>query len=203
VGVAVVAVLVVGGILLTGGDVPLIADGPHGPSSFSFDLAGNVQVSPTSDTPPAQLGDVARDAGDGVKQTMDELYFSAFVDSDQWGEYAEAFALFDSRAAASAEDDADVLTLGPTAGDLFETVEPTSGTLTISVLTNGQDAPVSAVAEVEFFADATGTDGSTTEITSTGSFFLRQVDGTWRIYAYRVDRDDTTTAAPSASGSPS
>jgi hypothetical protein len=203
VGAAVVAVLIVGGILLTGGGVPLIADGPQGPDSFSFDLAGSVQVSPTSTTPPAQLGDVARDAGDGVKETMDELYFSAFVDTDQWGDYADAFALFDGRAAASAEGDADVLTLGPTAGDQFEIVEPTSGTLSISVLTNGQDAPVSAVAEVEFLADATGADGSTTEIASTGSFFLRQVDGTWRIYAYRVDRDDTTLAAPSASGSPS
>ena len=202
-GAGVVAVLVVGGILLMGGDVPLIPDGPHGPSSFSFDLAGNVQVSATSDTPPTQLGDVASEAGDGVKATMDQLYFNAFVDTDQWGDYADAYALFDGQAATSAEGDADVLTLGPTAADTYETVEPTSGSLSISVLTNAKDAPVSAVAEVEFLAEATGTDGSTTEITSTGSFFLRQVDGTWRIYAYRVDRDDSTAAAPSASGSPS
>jgi hypothetical protein len=203
VGAGVVAVLVVGGILLAGGDVPLIPDGPHGPSSFSFDLAGNVQVSATSRTPPAQLGDVAREAGDDVKETMDQLYFNAFVDTDQWGDYAEAFALFDGQAAASAERDADVLTLGPTAGDRYETVDPTSGSLSISVLTNAKDAPVSAVAEVEFLAEATATDGSTTEIASTGSFYLRQVDGTWRIFAYRVDRDDSTAAAPSASGSPS
>ena len=202
-GAGVVAVLVVGGILLFGGDVPLIPDGPHGPSSFGFDLAGNVQVSPTSQTPPAQLGDVAREAGDGVKETIDQLYFSAFVDTDQWGDYAEAFALFDGEAAASAEGDAEVLTLGPTAGDDYETVNPTSGSLSISVLTNAKDAPVSAVAEVEFLAEATGTDGSTTEIASTGSFFLRPVDGTWRIFAYRVDRDDTAAAAPGASGSPS
>jgi hypothetical protein len=194
---------VVGGILLMGGDVPLLPDGPHGPSSFSFDLAGNVQVSPTSDTPPAQLGDVASDAGDGVRETMDQLYFNAFVDSDQWGDYAEAYALFDGGAAVSAERDADVLTLGPTAADTYESVEPTSGSLSISVLTNAKDAPISAVAEVEFLAEATGTDGSTTEIASTGSYFLRQVDGTWRIYAYRVDRDDSAAAAPSASGSPS
>jgi hypothetical protein len=203
VGVAVVAALVVGVILVTGGNVPLISDGPRGPSSFSFDLAGNVRVSPTSDTPPAQLADVARDAGDGVKATMDELFFRAFLDTDSWGDYADAFSLFDGRAAASAERDVDVLTLGPTAGDRFEAVEPTSSTVRITVLTNGQDAPVSAVAEVEFVADATGTDGSTTEVASAGSFYLRQVDGNWRIYAYRVDRDDSTTAAPSASGSPS
>jgi hypothetical protein len=203
VGVAVVAALVVGAILLVGGNVPLISDGPQGPSSFSFELAGNVRVSPTSDTPPAQLADVARDAGDGIKATMDELFFRAFLDTDSWGDYSDAFVLFEGRAAASAERDVDVLTLGPTAGDRFEAVEPSSSTVRITVLTNGRDAPVSAVAEVEFVADATGTDGSTTEVASAGSFYLRQVDGTWRIYAYRVDRDDSTTAAPSASGSPS
>ena len=202
-GAAVVAALVVGGILLTGGDVPLISGGPEDPSSFSFDLAGKVRVSPTSDTPVQQLTGVAQDAGEGVQATMDQLYFRAFVDPGSWGDYADAFALFDGRAAASAERDADVLTLGPEAGDRFESLEPTSGSLSISVLTNGQDAPVSAVAEVEFLADATGTDGSTSEIASTGSFYLRQVDGTWRIFAYRVDRDDATTTAPSASGSPS
>ena len=58
-------------------------------------------------------------------------------------------------------------------------------------------------AEVQFLADAQGKDNTTTEITSTGSFFLRQVDGVWKIYAYRVDRDDQAGAAPSPSGSPS
>ena len=195
-------VAVVGWMLLSGGDVPLIG-GSSGPSSYSFDLAGNVQVSSTSDTPPAQLGDVAQEAGDGVKETMDELYFKAFVDQGSWGDYSDAFALFEAKAATRAEADSDVLTLGPTAGDEFEVLNPTSGTITISVLTNAKDAPVTAVAEVEFLADATRTDGGTTEIASTGSFYLRRVDGTWRIFAYDVDRDDTAAPAPSPAGSPS
>jgi hypothetical protein len=198
----VVAVGVVAWILLSG-EVPLISEGPSGPTSFAFEMAGDVHVSPTSDTPPAQLGDVAGEAGDGVKETMDELYFRAFVDQDSWGDYAEAFALFDGPAAARAEADTEVLTLGPAAGDGFEVVNPTSGTLTISVLTNGKDAPVTAVAEVEFLAEATRTDGGITEISSAGSFYLRQVDGTWRIFAYDVDRDDTAAAAASPTGSPS
>ena len=203
-GAGVVVVGVAAWILLSGGDVPLLPDGgPSGPTAFNFELARKIKVSSTSDTPPARLGDVARDAGEGVQATMDELYFRAFVDQDSWGDYADAFALFDTQAAARAEADAEVLTLGPSAGDEFEVVNPTTGTLSISVLTNGKDSPVTAVAEVRFLADATRTDGGTTEISSTGSFYMRQVDGTWRIFAYDVDRDDTTAAAPSATGSPS
>ena len=203
-GAGVVVVGVAAWILLNGGGVPLLPDGgPSGPTAFNFELARGVKVSATSDTRPGQLADVAQDAGDGVKATMDELYFRAFVDQDSWGDYADAFALFDAQAAAQAEADTEVLTLGPSAGDEFEVVNPATSTISISVLTNGKDAPVTAVAEVEFLADATRTDGGTTEISSTGSFYLRHVDGTWRIFAYDVDRDDTTAAAPSPTGSPS
>jgi hypothetical protein len=203
VGVGVVALAVIAWVLLRGGDVPLIGEGPSGPTSFEFDLTGNVKVSAMSDKPPAQLGDVGQQAGDAVKQTMDELFFLAFVDQGSWGDYADVFALFDARAAARAEADTDVLTLGPAAGDEFEDVNPTSATLRISVLTDGKDAPVSAVARVEFLAEAMRTDGGTSEISSTGSFYLHPVNGTWRIFAYDVNRNDTATAAPSPTGSPS
>jgi hypothetical protein len=59
------------------------------------------------------------------------------------------------------------------------------------------------VAGVAFLADATGKDGSSTQIVSVGSFFLRQVDGAWRIFAYDVDRDDVPGEVPAPSGSPS
>ncbi|HEX5937673.1 MAG TPA: hypothetical protein VFZ75_08320 [Actinomycetota bacterium] len=197
-----VAVLIVGWLLLSGGDIPLVDDGPSGPSSFSFELAGNVRLSSTSQTPPAELAGAARNAGDGVKETMDELYFRAFLDTDSWGDYADAFALFDTQAAARAQADTEVLTLGSTAGETFDSVRPTSGELAISVLMD-KDKPATAVAEVEFLADATRSDGGTTAIASSGSYYLRQVDGAWRVFAYDVDRDDTTAAAPSPTGSPS
>ena len=135
---------------------------------------------------------------------MDELYFRAFVDQDSWGDYEAAFGLFEGRAAASAGSDTEVLTLGSTANDDFGALDEASGTLTISVLTDADDAPVSAVAQVEFEAtvEAQG-GGSSTQVVSVGSYFLRQVDGAWRIFAYQVDRDDVEAAAPSPSGSPS
>ena len=197
-----VAVLVIGGFLLFGGDEPLIPVDHAGPGEFAFHLA-NVQASPVTLTPPSELKDTARKAGVGIKETMDELYFRSFVDTGSWGDYGAAFELFDGEAQTRAEADVDVLTLGPTAKDDFEALEAPSGTLTIAVLTDKKDAPVTAIAEVQFLADAQGKDNTTTQISSIGSFFLRKVDGAWRIYAYRVDRDDQAVAAPSPTGSPS
>lgn len=194
--------IVVGVVLLSGGDVPLIDSGPTGPGEFAFEL-GNVVPTPLSDTPGASLQGTARAAGNDVKATMDELYLRAFVDTDQWGGYEGAFAMFDDAAAERAQADAAVLTLGLDANDLYDAMDSASGQLQISVLMDQKDQPVKAIADVEFVANAERTDGGTTEIQSTGSFFLRMVNGEWRVFAYRVDRDDQTTGASSPSGSPS
>jgi hypothetical protein len=200
--VGLVAVLGVGGYLLLGGDVPGVPAGPEGPSGFGFDL-GNVHASPITNTPPSQLRETAREAGTGIKDTMDELYFRAFVDADSWGDYEAVFELFDGATAARAEADVEVLTLGAAANERFERLRTPGGTLTIAVLTDAKDAPVTAVAEVRFQANAEGSDGTATEISSVGAFFLREVDGAWRIFAYRVDRDDRAVEAASPTGSPS
>jgi hypothetical protein len=198
-----VAVVAIAAILLSGGKVPLVDDGPDGPDGFSFEL-GKVQATTISRTPRSELNDVAREAGAGVKETMDELYFRAFVDQGSWGDHGTAFELFEGRAATSAGSDAEVLTLGSTANDEFEALDRASGTLTVSVLTDAKDAPVSAVAQVEFEATVEARGGGTsTQVVSIGSFFLRPVEGAWRIFAYEVDREDVEAAATGPSGSPS
>jgi hypothetical protein len=196
-----VAVVVIAVILLTRGDVPLI-DGDDAPGGFSFQL-GKVQATPITRTPPTELHDMAQEAGAGVKETMDELFFRAFVDQGSWGDYGTAFELFESTAAERAESDQEVLTLGSTASDEFGSIEAPSGTLTISVLTDRRDEPVSAVANIEFEATVQAAGGGTSQVVSVGSFFLRQVEGAWRIFAYDVDRDDVETTEPSPTGSPS
>jgi hypothetical protein len=198
-----VAVVVIAAVLLSGGTVPGIGGGPTGPGEFHFRL-GKVQATPVTRTPPSELHDAAREAGAGVKETMDELYFRAFVDEGSWGDYEAAFELFEDRAATRAGSDAEVLTLGSAASDDFEGIDQASGTLIVSVLTDTKDTPIGAVAQVEFQAIVQAKGGGTsTEVVSVGSFFLRQVDGAWRIFAYRVDRDDVAAASQSPSGSPS
>ena len=200
--IVVVALLAIVGFLVFGGDVPLIDDGPTGPGEFSFELK-KVEGSATSKTPPDDLKDTVREAGTGVKETMDELYLRAFVDTGSWGDYGAAFELFDADTKVRAEADVDVLTLGASANDDFQALSAPSGTLGIAVLTDKKDAPMTAIAEVQFLANALRTDGTSVEISSVGSFYLRQVGGTWTIFAYRVDRDDQAAEEPSATGSPS
>jgi hypothetical protein len=200
--VVVVALLAIGGFLVFGGNVPLIDDGSGARGGFGFDLM-SVQASATSHTQLSQLRDTIQEAGTGVKATMDELYFRAFVDTGSWGDYDAAYELFDGQAAARAEVDAEVLTLGLTANDDYEALRPTTGTLSIAVLTDPKDVPTTAIAEVRFEADAERTDGTSAQISSNGSYFLHQVDGAWRIFAYRVDRDDRAVEEPSPTGSPS
>jgi hypothetical protein len=196
--VGVIALVVVAGFLLLGGDdlLPGGDGGTDAPGDFSFQLQ-QVGASTFSDTPAGELRTVARDAGDGVKATMDEFYFRAFVDAGSWGEYGDAFALFDRAAAARAEEDTDILTLGASAGEEYERLEPTLGTLTIVVLMDGNDRPVTAIAEVEFAADAELTDGSRTVVASSGSYFLRRAGDAWRIFAYRLTREETAAGEAS------
>jgi hypothetical protein len=199
--VVVVALLAIGGFLLFGGDVPLI-DEPDAPGEFSFEMQG-LRASTTSLTPPAELRDTIREAGTGVKATMDELYLRAFVDTDSWGAYDAAYAVFDGPAAARAEADAEVLTLGADANDVYDALTPTTKTLSITILTDPKDAAATAVARVRFQADAERQDGSSTQVASSGAFFLRPVEGEWKVFAYRVDRNDQAVEDPSPTGSPS
>ena len=197
-----VALLAIGGFLLLGGDVPGIDEGPDAPGELSFEMKG-LRASTTSHTPPEQLRDTIQEAGTGVKATMDELYLRAFVDSDSWGDYGDMYALFDGPAAALAETDADVLTLGPDASEVYDTLTPTAKTLSITVLIDPKDAPATAIAQVRFQADAERQDGTSTQVSSSGAFFLRPVEGEWKVFAYRVDRDDQAAEEPSPTGSPS
>ena len=197
VALAVVAVV----LLLGGGGGSLLPGGDEGPSGFEFELA-TAKASPTTDSTPADLQSEADAAAAAVKSTMDHYYFSAFVDRDAWGDYTDAYALLDDAAAAKAETDADVVTLGTTASDRYGSIADPRGTLHVLVLTNEHDHAVSAIARVTFRLDAELTDGGANQVTSTGSFFLRPGEDGWVIYAYRVDRNERPAPSPSPTGSP-
>jgi hypothetical protein len=196
-GVAVLALLVVAGIFLLGDGGPGGPDvGDLGPTGFSFELK-RAKAAPISDRKPVDLQDEADEAAEDVKATMDHFYFEAYVNRDAWGSYEDAFALLQDPAAASAGSDAEVLTLGTSAGENYEAVEEPAGNLNVVVLTNEEDVAVTAIARVVFRMNAQLTAGGTTRITSTGSYFLRPADEGWAIFAYRVDRNEREASEPS------
>lgn len=184
-----------GGII--GGDEPVPA--------FDFELrkASALEVTPEHHT---KLDAAADDVAIEVNEHIDLLYTAAFLDPNHWkdGDYEEVWTLFSDRAAAAAQEQADVLTLGAAAGETFQTVEPDTGKLTVKVLFDAEGQPNSAVAVVQFRAIATATGGaSATAIVSEGQYFLQDLGDGWRIVSFDVDRADREASVPTPSGSAS
>lgn len=192
-----------GGKALVGG-VTHLGDGST--PEFAFKLEKTLPLS-VKDGSKSEPSVEAEDVATAVTPVMNELYREAFLDPGDWkhNSYDSVWALFDESAAVQAQTDADVLTVGTAAGDSYESVMPDSGRLTVKVLLDKKDRPATAVAIVTFTAEAAGVDGQTTLVSSSGQYFLREIDGGWLVYSYKVVRDDEIvppSATPTGTESP-
>lgn len=136
-----------------------------------------------------------------ITPVIDELWTDGFLDPANWreGDYEEFFALFADDAAAAAQSNVDVLTLGANAGDEYERVTPDRGGIEYTVLFDRDNNPDTVTARVRFYATAELNDGTSVAIVSAGQLFLQNRDG-WKVVAFDVRRNDheaTPTATPS------
>lgn len=202
--VLVAAALVI--LLLQGGEVPILGGEEKPVPAFDFTVKRSVAVATAADGDVQALAPEAEAVGTEITPTIDDLYTNAFIDPSNWesGDYEEAFAAFTPDAAAAAEQNLDSLTLGATAGDDFESVDPGKGVLSYEVLFDLDGNPDTAVVSVRFTALGERTDGTFVQIVSEGQYFLRDLDG-WQITAFDVTRSDEETEppSPSVSASPS
>lgn len=202
--VLVAAALVI--LLLQGGEVPILGGEEKPVPAFDFTVKRSVAVATAADADVQALAPEAEAVGTEITPTIDDLYTNAFIDPSNWesGDYEEAFAAFTPDAAAAAEQNLDSLTLGATAGDDFESVDPGKGVLSYEVLFDLDGNPDTAVVSVRFTALGERTDGTFVQIVSEGQYFLRDLDG-WQITAFDVTRSDEETEppSPSVSASPS
>jgi hypothetical protein len=193
-------------LTLRGGAVPILGGQDEVTPPFDFTVRGAHAVSTTTDANDDALDASAQQVAQDATPTIDDLYTFAFLDPSNWhdGEYDEAFESFADGAVQSAQANADVLTLGADAGDVYKTVEPRKSTLSYEVLFDKNGNPDTVVATVVFRALGERKDGTYTAILSEGTFFLRDVDG-WKVTAFDVTRGDaeTTPPSPSPSASPS
>jgi len=208
--VALVAIGVAIMLALRGGAVPIIGGGDEPPPPFDFIVKPATAVATAPDADEAALAASADEVAQEITPAIDDLYTNAFLDPSNWrhDDYDEVFATFAPDAVATADQSAETLTLGATAGDVFKTVDPGTSKLAYEVLFDPDGAPDTAVVTVIFRATAERKDGTYLAIVSEGEFFLRQVDGQeegWKITAFDVTRDDHEThpPSPSASTSPS
>lgn len=195
-------------VLRDGGGVPGVLGGGEDDTipAFDFRVARTVPVS-VAQSDAKQLAGAAEAVSVPVADTMTLLYTEAFLDPANWrdGSYEEVWPLFDGGSQAAAQEDGDTLTLGTTAGDRFEKVDRPRGKITVKVLLDEADEPVTAVAIVTFQALATGKDGTDTMIVSIGQYFLRETPEGWLVYSFSVSRDDQAsmpTPGPSPSTMP-
>ena len=209
--VPVVLVAIGVGILLTrGGAGPIIGGGDEPAPPFDFIVKPATAIPTAPDADEAALSASADEVAQEITPMIDDLYTNAYLDPSNWrhDDYEEVFTAFAPDAAATAEQSVETLTLGATAGDVFDTVDPGKSKLTYQVLFDPDGAPESAVVSVIFRATAERKNGTFLALVSEGEFFLRQIDGQgegWTITAFDVTRDDheKEPPSPSASVSPS
>lgn len=202
----VVLLLVLGG----GGDGPLGGLIPGGDDQsdvtppFDFRASKTAVVATVPEADLAALKTEAEAITQDVIPVVDDLYTNAFLDPTNWREdsYEEVFALFSDEAAGAAQEGLETLTLGASAGDVFDTVTPERGTLRFRVLFDPEGDPAIVVVDVRFVALGAKQDGTYLSIVSEGSLFLEDVGG-WQITAFDVDRADDEARPPSPSPSAS
>jgi hypothetical protein len=202
------AVVVVGALILLaviGGGGPLggfIGSSTPPAPPMKFKVTKIVPVTTTKTRARKVLGAVKPVAAD-IEEAMNDLYYGTFVNPKDWDHYDDVFGdVMNGDAQDQANDQIDGLTLGKDAGDIYESVDPGDSRLTIKVLTDTSDNPVEAIAVASFQGLAKHDDGSYSKVFSTGSYFFKHEDGGWKIFAFKVGRNEKKTKAPaSASGS--
>ena len=208
VGIGILVVLGVALFLLLGGkDSPLEA--------ISIRSATSRRV-PTFEFTHVTSGYEATVAGankDAQNKTSDEvatqvadpvtsLFQAGYVDPSSWGDAGAIEDLFTDEAQKQIDANIGVLTLGADAGNTYTSVQPSTSNLRVVTLTDGKGDALRALAEPEFTAIATHTDGTYSKITVTGTLFFVHDGNDWKIEAFSLNRDEKPVEAP-ASASPS
>ena len=211
--VPVVLVAIGAAILLAtrGGGGSIIGGGDEPAPPFDFIVKPATAIPTAPDADEAALSASADEVAQEITPLIDDLYTNAYLDPSNWrhDDYEEVFGAFAPQAAATAEQSLETLTLGATAGNVFDTVDPgkSKSKLSYQVLFDPDGEPETAVVSVIFRATAERKNGTYLALVSEGEFFLRQIEGQegWTITAFDVSRDDheTQPPSPSASTSPS
>ncbi|HEX5937671.1 MAG TPA: hypothetical protein VFZ75_08310 [Actinomycetota bacterium] len=180
---------------------PATAPSPDGPSPVSeiprFHLRGPawtvVRTGPGH--PSRRLRQANRRAAVAAKRVLTDLYVAAFLDPSNWrtASYDDAFGGFAPTARRQAESREKLLTAGPRAGDRYEEIRPTRGTIRTRILVDRRGAPTLVVSVVRFGAVASGDE--TVRIRSHGQFFFERVRGRWQIISFHVTRTDAPPEA--------
>lgn len=187
--IAAIAALGAAAWFLLGGDGPL----SRSTTDFSFEL-GKVGGSPIAEkaSDPAM-----QQAANEVRETLDGLYVTGFIDSGQWegGTFPELYDAFAPDLEARVRKELPNLSLGQDANQI-DTVDPISGRLSIRFLVDEEAELIAATARTIFAANAIAKDGGNVAIQHDGTYYLQPEDGRWLINGYDVEGIVTRVTQP-------
>jgi len=208
-GIVLVAVAAVAIFSLAGGDAIELPDltGEETPETpeFAFERSRPTAVETAAEPHHEAANAAARGPAKAITQQLDGLYTAAFLDPGNWmdGDYGDVLAFFAGDARDAAEDQLDVLTAGPSAGDAFDSITPKTSTLKVRVLMAPDGAPYAVQSTARFVARGAG-DGRKVALVSRGQFVFEKDGGEWRVVSFSVQRnDEVIEAEPGASPSTS
>ncbi len=150
----------------------------------------------------SKLTKAAKHNTPAVQDVLTQVLQTGYVDPDGWGDAGALDDFFTDDAAKEVEPNIDTLSLGKNAGDTVESVNPLPSKLKVVTLVDGDLNAIRAYGEITFKAKATNTDGTSTKIELTGTFFLVPDGDTWKIEAFDLDRQDKPHKAKSSATSP-
>lgn len=203
VGIVAAVVVIVALFLIFGGkDSPISPPFGGGPevATFAFKKVTTGATGTVANTDKKQQTKVAKQAAPDVQAVVTAVLQAGYVDPDSWGDAGAIKDNFTGPAVDQVEPNIDTLTLGTNAADVYESVTPTPSRLKVTALTDGDPKVIRAMAEFEFNGKAALKDGTSAKVTVDGTFFLVPDGDTWKIEAFRIEREIKPTQ-PKASAS--
>jgi hypothetical protein len=194
VGIVAAVVVVVALFLIFGGKDSPIDIGPLGGpdtpvAEFHFKKVVTGATGTVANTDKKQQTKVAKQAAPDVEAVVTAVLQAGYVDPATWGDAGAIEGSFTGPAADQVEPNIETLTLGTTAGDIYESVTPTPSRLKVTALTDGDPKVIRAMAEFDFKAKAALKDGTAAKVTVEGTFFLVPDGDTWKVEAFRIERE--------------
>ena len=181
--------------------LPFTSSAPP-PEQFEFKTVTSKPEATVAHLDKKKLEKAGKHNAPAIQEVVTQLLQTGYVDPETWGDAGKIDDFFTEEAAKQVEPNIDTLSLGKDASDTIESVNPGASKLKVTTLIDGNLDPIRALGEIKFKAKATNTDGSTTKITLTGTFFLVPDGDGWKIEAFDLNREEKQRPAktPSASG---
>jgi hypothetical protein len=207
----IVALVVIGGLWFLFGRgknsvIPIGAASTPPVPTFQFSNVVTKYEALQAQLTKSKLEKAAKHATPTIETATREFLQAGYVNPDGWGDSGSIDGFFTDDAKTQVDANVDTLTLGKNASDHFDTFTPNQkgNTVKVTALIDGNLTVTRAAAEFTFKGKAANSDGTSSQVTVTGTlFFVPDGNGDWKIESFHINREEKPHKAKSASASAS